>query len=319
MKILFACDLHGRKNLYERLFSYAHECKSEVIIIGGDLLPTLIPNPLKLISGGADFNSGLSIQLDFIESYLVPKMKAFVNAHPAVRILYVPGNHDWKVAVDHLVLLLPDASCMHCRTETIDGITFVGYGCVTDSPFWVKDFVRRDTRESWYVHSRYPLVSTTGGIIPSENGQYSLANPSIAEDLAYFGLSDPGNTICIFHCPPFGTGLDTLHDGKPIGSRSITNYIMEQKPGVSLHGHIHEAPYMSGTFSVKLGETISINPGYHFKELHAVTFDSYDPAATMAHRVFGDRAPKDSGLDRTADRCARSLKAFFMKTVLMKK
>jgi Icc-related predicted phosphoesterase len=319
MKILFTCDLHGRTNQYETLFSYAHECGSEIIIIGGDLFPTLIPNPLKLVSGGVDFNSGLSVQLDFINSYLVPKMKAFMKAHPALRILYVPGNHDWKVAVDHLIHCLPHALCMHGRTETIDGITFMGYGCVTDSPFWVKDYVRLDTRESRYVSSRYPLVSSEGRIILSEDGQYALANPSIAEDLACFGLPDPGNTICIFHCPPFGTGLDTLHDGKPIGSRSITNYIMEQKPGVSLHGHIHESPYMSGKFRVKLGETLSINPGYHFKELHAVTFDSDDPAATLAHRVFGGKPPKDSGLDRAVDRYARSVKAFFMKTVLMKK
>ncbi len=319
MKILFSCDLHGRKDLYDEMLRYALENSCECILIGGDLLPTRLAAPIKLISGGADFNESLTVQLAFIDSYLVPVLGAFMEEHPDIRILYVPGNHDWKTAVGHLIQSLPSARCMHGRLESFDGITFMGYGCVTDSPFWVKDYVRRDTRDSRYVSSRYPLISGKEGITLSDEGAYALDNPSIAEELSGLYLEDPRNTICIFHCPPFGTGLDTLHDGKPIGSRSIAQYIASQQPMVSLHGHIHESPYMSGLYKTSLGRTLSINPGHHFRHLHAVCFDTSDPHATISHRVFGAKSPKESGMDRTTDRFARSIKAFFMKNVLMKR
>ncbi|MBN2299343.1 MAG: metallophosphoesterase [Deltaproteobacteria bacterium] len=318
MKILFTCDLHGRQHLYEEMFGYALENSCECILIGGDLLPTRLAKPIKLISGGVDFNESLSAQFAFIDLYLALVLGAFMQEHPHIRILYVPGNHDWKTAVGHLEQSLPGALCMHGRIESFDGITFMGYGCVTDSPFWVKDYVRRDTSDSRYVSSRYPLVSTSNGISLSEKGSYALDKPSISEELSELHLKDPHNTICIFHCPPFGTGLDTLHNGTPIGSRSIAKYITSQQPMVSLHGHIHESPYMSGMFKTALGRTLSINPGHHFRQLHAVCFDTSDPHATITHRVFGTKSPKESGMDRISDRFARSIKAFFMKTILIK-
>ena len=319
MKILFSCDLHGRKDLYDEMLRYSLENRCEYILIGGDLFPTLLAAPIKLISGGADFKSSLTVQFDFIDSYLVPVLGAFMREHPYIRILYVPGNHDWKTAVDHLNQSLPDARCMHGTIQTYDGITFMGYGCVTDSPFWVKDYVRRDNEDSRYVSSRYPLVSTGDGIKRREKGAYALNNPSIAEELSKLSLKDPHNTVCIFHCPPFDTGLDTLHDGKPIGSRSIAEYIAQQQPMVSLHGHIHESPYMSGLYKVNLGRTLTINPGHHLRQLHAVCFDTSDPPSTVTHRLFGTKSPKESGMDRATHRLARSLKAFFIKSVLMKK
>ena len=315
MKILFTCDLHGRKNLYDEMLEYAPENRCDCILIGGDLLPTHVAAPIRLITGGVDFNGSLAVQIDFIDSYLVPVLGAFMQKHPDIRLLYVPGNHDWKTAVKHLMKSLPDARCIHGDMKTFDGITFMGYGCVTYSPFWVKDYVRRDSRDSRYVSSRYPFVSTEDGVRLSEEGAYALAKPSIAEELSALSLEDPHNTVCIFHCPPFRTGLDTLHDGKPIGSRSIAEYIAQQQPMVSLHGHIHESPYMSGLFKVKLGRTLSINPGHHLRQLHAVFFDTSDPHSTITHRVFETQSPKESGIDRFA----RRIKAFFIKTVLIKR
>ncbi len=319
MKIVFGCDLHGRMNLYEELFAYALTAGGDAVLIGGDLFPTRLASPLDLLSGKVDFSEALTAQLEFIDSYLVPRMRGFMEAHPDIRLLYVPGNHDWVVAVEHFMQCLPGALCLHNQVLCLDGITFMGYGCVTDSPFWVKDYARRDTKDSGFVSSRYPLVSSPGGIILSRDGRYALDNPSIEEDLAGLPLSHPRSTICLFHCPPYGTGLDTLHDGKPIGSRSIARYIRQHQPRVSLHGHIHESPYMSGTYRARLGETLAVNPGHHPSRLHAVTFESSDPSATLTHRVFGTSSPTDSGLDRAVDRYARRIKAFFMKTVLMKK
>ncbi|MBN2298979.1 MAG: metallophosphoesterase [Deltaproteobacteria bacterium] len=318
MRILFTCDLHGRTNLYDMLMNFAIEQDCECIIIGGDLFPTRISAPLKLLSGNADFNESLHVQLDFIDTFLVPVFDAFMKEHSHIHILYVPGNHDWKISIDHFRQCLPQAICMHNVIQRINGVSFMGYGCVTDSPFWVKDYVRRDTLKSHHTASRFPLISTPDGICVSENNAYAYENPSIEEELSPVSLADHHDAVCIFHCPPYDTGLDTLHDGKPIGSLSIRRYIEKHKPLVSLHGHIHESPYMSGRYYATVGETLSINPGYNSKDLHAVCFDTSDPRSTLFHRVFGKRSPEQSGLNNAVERSARKIKAYFMKTVLMK-
>jgi len=246
MRIIYSCDLHGRKNLYDMLMNFAVEQDCECIIIGGDLFPTRLSAPLKLISGNADFNESLRTQLEFIDTYLVPVLSEFMKKHSHIKILYVPGNHDWKISTEHFRQCLPQAVCMHNAIECINGVTFMGYGCVTDSPFWVKDYVRRDTRTSVHTSSRYPLISTPRGVCISENAAYAYENPSIEEELSSLTLAKHNDAICIFHCPPYDTGLDTLHDGKPIGSLAIRQYIEQNKPMISLHGHIHESPYMSG-------------------------------------------------------------------------
>lgn len=319
MRIVFTCDLHGRSSLYEQMFDYAVQEAADCIVIGGDLFPTWLKSPYKLLTGGIDFTRAVQFQLSFIDTFLAPEINAFCRRHPGIRILYVPGNHDWEKSLDYFRESTKEAAlCLHLKSEKVGRITFTGYGCVTDSSFWVKDYVRRDLRESGYTKSRYPFVSTKEGIMISPGGSYALDRPSIDEELDSLDVCDPEKTVSIFHCPPYGTGLDTLYTGKPIGSRAIEFFIRKQRPLVSLHGHIHEAPYMSGFFHTSIGPTLSINPGHNPKDLHAVCFDSDDPSASLKHRIFGTYMPRSSEFNRAKDRYARAIKGLLMKKVLMK-
>lgn len=62
--------------------------------------------------------------------------------------------------------------------------------------------------------------------------------------------------VLITHGPPHGTELDNIK-GRHTGCKSITNFIQEVQPIVSISGHLHE------TFGVKqvFGRTLLINPG----------------------------------------------------------
>jgi hypothetical protein len=61
------------------------------------------------------------------------------------------------------------------------------------------------------------------------------------------------------------------------------------QPLVTLHGHIHEAPEISGAYMDRLGDTVMINPGQFickngdFSKLHAVTFDTEIIEETLMH------------------------------------
>lgn len=314
MKILFASDLHGQKRLYGELLSLAHELGSDCLLLGGDLLPTRLSPLSPLLSGGFDFNAGLRAQMDFIEATLAPFLNGFMDSHPSAHVFYIPGNHDWVAAMEHLDARVPRAVNLHLRQVYLDGYRFVGYACVTDSSFWVKDYVRRDTPLDGHVPSRYACISTPRGIESVEGGAYMQRHPSIQEELEGLDLDDPGHTIGLFHSPPFHSGLDTLHNGHPIGSRAIREFIMKRQPLVTLHGHIHESPYMSGIFHARIGRTLCVNAGHGHKRLHAASFDPENPAATLTHSLFGsgNLTMKGYGLDRLSLKIkSMVLKSFF--------
>jgi Icc-related predicted phosphoesterase len=87
-------------------------------------------------------------------------------------------------------------------------------------------------------------------------------------------VSDSTRAIFNLHCPPYKSGLDEapaidadlrlLHGGRalrPVGSTAVREAIERHQPLLSLHGHIHESKG-----AVKLGKTLSINPGSSYEE-----------------------------------------------------
>jgi len=121
---------------------------------------------------------------------------------------------------------------------------------------------------------------------------YLKGSGTIHEDLMCLPpAKDPGRTIYVMHSPPFGTALDRIHGGGGAGSRSIQTFIEETQPLLTLHGHIHEAPELSGSFSQRIGKTLCINPGQFTrtgrkgKNLHAVLFQLEAPGRTARHTL----------------------------------
>jgi Icc-related predicted phosphoesterase len=316
MKVLFTGDLHGRQVLYEGMMELAVKQEVQCIILGGDILPTIIPSPIALINGRAEFQDDLKGQLRFVDDYLSTVFASFLAANPGMKTLYIPGNHDWIPALERLATALPQAVNIHGKTVHLGGIAFFGYACVIDSTFWVKDYARRDLKHDSYVPSKFAIVSDTDRLRPSPDGEYAVNNPSIEEDLMSVSFDDPGHTFCVFHCPPYDTGLDTLHTGKPIGSKAIRGFLERTRPLVSLHGHIHESPYMSGVYRTHINGCLAVNPGQGPNLFHAVTFDTDDPEETMNHNLFGRALPREDMHKLMPERRMRKIKAFFMDTVL---
>jgi Icc-related predicted phosphoesterase len=87
---------------------------------------------------------------------------------------------------------------------------------------------------------------------------------------------DPGRTIFNIHVPPYDSGLDRAPrlsrdlkvelvggspDFIPVGSSAVADGIREQKPLLSLHGHIHE-----GRGVVRWGSTTIVNSGSEYDQ-----------------------------------------------------
>jgi Icc-related predicted phosphoesterase len=249
---VYASDLHGNKEAYERLFAL----EADAVVLGGDLLPY----PLKL---GGDL---LEVQLRFVE-WLGPVL----DRKPSY---WIPGNDDWAVAA---AALEGHGTALHGRAVPfLAGFSIAGYACVPVTPFGMKDYDRVDVA-GWTPAqpARRSLRSTPEGVVDIPLDEV-FARPTIEADLdALAALSDPARTIYVAHTPPYATSLDRLNRITPIGSRALRAFIERRVPPLTLHGHLHESAGIE-----RLGGTVCANPGDSMHRLRALRIEL--PALTVA-------------------------------------
>jgi uncharacterized protein len=173
----------------------------------------------------------------------------------------------------------------------IGAVTLLGLAFVPPTPFAIKDFERRDlaTDEPPAESPLECLIAPPEGLQTLGSFQdYLAALPSIQEELAALDarLEDSRSTVAVIHGPPFGTACDLLHGRQHIGSRAVQEWIQRRQPRITLHGHIHESPIVSGAYVDRVGTTWVINPGADPLTPHLVVLDLAEPSR-MYHSRFG--------------------------------
>jgi Icc-related predicted phosphoesterase len=289
MKILYTSDLHGEIHLYQELLGLAISSSSEIIGLGGDLLPSFPPTKR--------YEDMVPNQKIFIDQFLSPFFKRILETTSVKQIVLIPGN--WDVGYPYLFKKplegMIDLSQRNYQLQ--NGHELIGYPFVPPTPFRPKDYEKMDDPQAPWPPQKNPsyIRSSEYGdqLTPIDPYFYLKGQGTIQEDLDR--LPRPLNykkAIYIMHSPPFGTKLDLIQGAKPAGSCSIKVFIEEHQPLLTLHGHIHEAPALSGTFFDRIGETISINPGQsawsgqNLMKLHAVTFETENIEETLAHTCY---------------------------------
>ncbi|HUL37471.1 MAG TPA: hypothetical protein VLW47_07280, partial [Thermodesulfobacteriota bacterium] len=174
-----------------------------------------------------------------------------------------------------------------------NGYELVGYPFIPPTPFRPKNYEKMDNRESPWPSQKNPSYILVSGhedqLTPIDPYLYLREQETIEEDLSRLPISlDPKQTIYMMHSPPFGTRLDLIQGRTSAGSRSIRSFIEKNQPLLSLHGHIHESPALSGAYVDHIGETLSINPGQSawsggVMKLDAVLFEIEDIKGTLRH------------------------------------
>ncbi|MFQ5411722.1 MAG: metallophosphoesterase [Phycisphaerae bacterium] len=281
MRLLYTSDLHGGDGHYAKLLTVAEHAKPDLVVLGGDLLPDdTAMNPKSLGHG----------QPAYVRGQFRRHITDLRQRCRCRDVLVIFGNHDWggsltamrELAQEHLVTILDHKHCVE-----VDGLSFIGYSYTPPTPWFVKDFERLDRSGD-----RPPLL---GGA--RWNAQFSRSIqhsgkqlfdglPSIIEDLESIKVpADPW--IFVAHAPPHGTCLDQSFGKESFGSRSIREAIEKHQPLLSLHGHIHESPMVTGSWRESLGSTISVNPGQTVRNLNFVTIDIDVPSNKVSHIVHG--------------------------------
>ncbi|MCD6495734.1 MAG: metallophosphoesterase [Candidatus Aenigmarchaeota archaeon] len=193
---------------------------------------------VKAVIIGGDISPFLTVlgdialyQREFIEYYLLPRLRDF-KQKSGKDVFLMMGNDDLKVNRDVLEKGEKEGlfRIINQKVYRLGKLHIAGYSFINETPFMLKDWEK------------------------SEN--------DIKKDLlALAKKSDPKRTIYSMHAPPLGTALDVIFSGEHVGSSSIREFIEEKQPYLTLHGHIHESPQVSGHWKEVLGGTISVNPG----------------------------------------------------------
>lgn len=275
---LFASDLHGRKDRFEKLFSLVRSEGPEAVFLGGDLLPS---GALLFARSGAGGE-------DFLEEFLLPRLKALRldlrESYP--RIFLILGNDDPR-SQERALIGREKEGCwqyLHGRKLFLGPYAVYGYACIPPTPFALKDWERYDV-------SRF----VDPGCLPPEEGWYSRpvaeeekGFPTIQEDLEKLaGNDDLDRAIFLFHSPPYRTALDRAAldgrqvDGVPldvhVGSIAVRRFIEARQPLVTLHGHVHESARLTGSWRETIGRSHCFSAAHDGPELAVVGFDPAHP------------------------------------------
>ena len=224
MKAVFVTDIHGDEKSLTKTLEIGKNKDVRAVFIGGDIGPFLDPF-------GDTGQSIIHNQRDFLENVFIPKIREFVEKTKK-DVFVIMGNDDFEVNIDLLKKAEKEGilKLVHMKKAKLDNTHVIGYSYINPIPSMMQDWEKSEK------HIERDLKKIAKGI-------------------------EHENTIWLFNAVPFDTNLDIVRSGTHVGSKSIKRFIGETQPRVTLHGHIHESPEMSGNFYEKIGRTISINPG----------------------------------------------------------
>lgn len=277
-RCFFATDIHGHIDRYEKLFRLIAREEPDILLLGGDILPTALSSLSSL---------DLKHQ-DFINGYLAVKFRRLReemgDSYP--QIFLILGNDDGR-SVEASVLDIATSGMwtyIHDRRITFEDYAVYGYSYIPPSPIQLKDWERYDV--SRYVDPG--CVSPEEGYrtlpVTDHEKRYSTIQSDL-ESLA--GDDDLSHAIFLFHTPPYQTKLDRAAlDGKMIdyvpldvhiGSIAVRRFIEKRQPLVTLHGHVHESARITGAWRDQLGRTQMFSAAHGGPELAVVQFELEEP------------------------------------------
>ena len=249
-RIIHTADIHGNKSFYERLFEKSKDNNINAVVIGGDLSPKDF-GPLQC---------KIENQERFFLDFFIPLVKNFRKQNPKKNVFLIMGNDDFKSGES--LLMNPDKNgvlhYIHKKQARLnDSYKIAGYSFVNPTPFRMKDWEKDDFRGD-----KMPPQ-----VFGEEFRSADKEKGTIDEDLqALKRMTMPRKTVYVMHAPPYNTKLDIITSNAHVGSRAIREFIEKEQPPLTLHGHIHESPKMSGSWKDKIKNTICINVGSSYPD-----------------------------------------------------
>jgi uncharacterized protein len=296
LRIYFATDVHGSDRCFRKFLAAAKVYEADVLLLGGDVAGKGLV-PLQAANGslratvrgelvtvpvaeedrlrgeinrmgfypvpmGADEVTRMREDSRYVErrfrEAIVAQLQGWCDLAaerlaPEVRCIITPGNDD-PFEIDAVLKAHPRIECPERELCDLGPVLLASLGDVTPTPW--------NTEREYSEEELYRRIAEMMDAVPS--GRKTVVN---------------------FHCPPYGTGLDTAAELDetlkpvirgtapsmvPVGSKAVRDAIKAYQPVVGLHGHIHES-----RGAQKIGSSLCLNPGsdYSSDVLHGAVVD----------------------------------------------
>jgi Icc-related predicted phosphoesterase len=258
MDIAVFADLHGSPDRFKKARRLIDE-GARTICMAGDIARNGPP--------------------DFQQNNVRKCIEILLAGKPDVRIFAIPGNDDWRV-VEETMREFPEVTVPTDRAYALDDTySVVGYPYVPITPFMFKDYEKWDDErypempeepdqmEAAMIVHRLNLEGYRSRGLELIDFRFDPGDraDTISADMKRLaGMSGPRKTVYLFHCPPYGHfdfGF-SLEGRIHIGSRAIADFIQENNPWMTFHGHSHEAvSVMQGEFLFSVRDSVGVSVG----------------------------------------------------------
>jgi Icc-related predicted phosphoesterase len=285
-KVFFATDLHGSETCWRKFLNAAKFYSCDILICGGDMTGKAI---VPLVEEDGHFSYTLAAEPQRVPADQVADVEATIRRKGYYPLRVTPErlreiDEDEVTRTDTFrqVMLEGVERWMNLAAEKLAGSGVRCFVCPgNDDEFEVDDVIRQakavELGEGRQIEIDGFTMISTGWSNPTPwNTHREESEEKLKEriDAMVSQVTDMSRAVFNLHCPPYGSGLDEapaidadlklLHGGRalrPVGSKAVRDAIDKYQPLLSLHGHIHESKG-----AVKLGKTLSINPGSAYEE-----------------------------------------------------
>lgn len=268
IRILYTSDVHTNAEHIKEFLSIASKADVNYLIINGDITPK------NIFMQHNNLNVILRKQEVYLKHDLVLLLKEFREKNPKKEILLDLGNDDFKF--NRYFLEIQEGYLLHLLHMRVYELTpeigLVGYMSVPPTPFGIKDWEKTDIRGCFPASSRLSGFVSVNGAIKDNYVININSEDTIENDLKILSEQITTPFIFVAHAPPMSTNLDMISPHFHVGSSAIRNFITQWsdkgKLVISLHGHIHESPVISGTILHEINNTLCVNIGQTDTELN---------------------------------------------------
>ena len=285
-KIFFATDLHGSETCWRKFLNAGRFYDADILICGGDMTGKAI---VPIVQENGSFTFTLAGEQQVVAAEQVGDVEAQIRRkgyYPLrmnlERLQELDQNPRKRAECFQQVMLEGVDRWMGLAAEKLRGTGIRCFVCPgNDDEMEVDEVIRRsdlvELGEGRIVEiGDFTMISTGWSNHTPWNTHREETEEKLAERIEAMACQVPDQSKAIYnlHCPPFKSGLDEapaidadlklLHGGRalrPVGSTAVREAIERHQPLISLHGHIHESKG-----AVKLGKTLSINPGSSYEE-----------------------------------------------------
>ena len=285
-RIFFATDLHGSEMCWRKFLNAAKFYDADVLICGGDMtgkaiVPIVEEDGHFTVTMGGQTQTVGSDQVGDVEGQI--RRKGYYPLRMSVERLHELDQHPAQRAETFQTVMLDGVQrWMEMAKDKLGGSGVRIFVCPgNDDEMEVDDVVRKSEMvqlgEGQMLEiDGFSMISTGWSNHTPWNTHREETEEQLGERIEAMAkqVTDPSRAIFNLHCPPYKSGLDEapaidadlklLHGGRalrPVGSTAVRQAIEKHQPLLSLHGHIHES-----NGAVKLGKTLSINPGSSYEE-----------------------------------------------------